>query len=122
MPPLLLVVEDEVPIREVLCSILEDEGYRAVGVGDGRAALAALAADRYDLILSDTMMPRLDGIALARALAADPSLRSIPLVLMSALRSAPINDVPHVAFITKPFDLYALLDTVEQVLQGAVGA
>ena len=122
MPPLLLVVEDEVPIREVLCSILEDEGYRAVGVGDGRAALAALAADRYDLVLSDTMMPRLDGIGLARALAADPGLRAIPVVLMSALRSVPARDVPHTAFITKPFDLYELLNTVERALKGRQSA
>jgi CheY-like chemotaxis protein len=118
----LLVVEDEVPIREVLCSILEDEGYRVVGVGDGRAALSALAADRFDLVISDTMMPRLDGIGLARSLAADPALRAIPLILMSALQSAPARDVPHVAFITKPFDLYRLLDTVEQALLGQLSA
>ena len=118
MPPLLLVVEDEVPIRAVLCSILEDEGYRAVGVGDGRAALAALATDRFDLVLSDTMMPRLDGVGLARALAADPDLRRIPIVLMSARRSTPAREVPHAAFLSKPFDLYELLDTVDRVLNG----
>jgi CheY-like chemotaxis protein len=119
---MLLVVEDEVPIREVLCSILEDEGYRVVGVGDGRAALAALAAERFDLVLSDTMMPRLDGVGLARALAADPGLRTIPLVLMSALRSGPAREVPHAAFLSKPFDLYELLDTVERILNGRQSA
>jgi CheY-like chemotaxis protein len=122
MVQMLLVVEDEVPIREVLCSILEEEGYRVVGVGDGRAALAALAADRFDLVLSDTMMPRLDGVGLARVLAADPGLRTIPVVLMSALRSLPTREVPHAAFLSKPFDLYELLDTVERVLHGRQSA
>ena len=116
MSLLLLVVEDEIPIREVLCSILEDEGYRVVGVGDGRAALAALAADRYDLILSDMMMPRLGGADLAQSLADDPALRAIPLILMSALKAAPMREIPHAAFLPKPFDLYHLLDTVDRVL------
>jgi CheY-like chemotaxis protein len=116
MSLLLLVVEDEIPIREVLCSILEDEGYRVVGVGDGQAALDALAADRFDLILSDTMMPRLDGVGLARSLASDPTFREIPLILMSALKSSPAHEVPHAAFLPKPFDLYELLDTVDRVL------
>jgi len=116
MSLLLLVVEDEIPIREVLCSILEDEGYRVVGVGDGRAALAALAADRYDLILSDMMMPRLGGADLAQSLADDPALRAIPLILMSALKAAPNHEVPRAAFLPKPFDLYDLLDTVDRVL------
>src|SRR6186997_224778 len=116
MSLLLLVVEDEIPIREVLCSILEDEGYRVVGVGDGRAALAALATDSYDLILSDTMMPRLNGVELARSLAADPAFQAIPLILMSALQSSPARGVPHAAFLPKPFDLFDLLDTVDRVL------
>lgn len=116
MSPLLLVVEDEIPIREVLCSILEDEGYRVVGVGDGQAALAALAADRFDLVISDAMMPRLSGLDLARSLAADPHLRTIPLILMSALQNMPARGVPHRAFLSKPFDLYDLLDTVGRVL------
>ncbi len=116
MSLLLLVVEDEIPIREVLCSILEDEGYEVVGVGDGRAALAALAAGHFDLVISDTMMPRLNGVELARSLASDPTFRAIPLILMSALRSQPAREVPHAAFLAKPFDLYELLDTVERVL------
>lgn len=116
MVPQLLIVEDEVPIREVVRAILEEEGYRVVAVGDGRAALAALAADRYHLVLSDMMMPHLDGVGLAKAMQARPELRTIPLILMSAVRPAQAQQVPHSAFIAKPFDLNDLLNTVERAL------
>ena len=112
----LLVVEDELPLREVLCAILEEEGYRVVAVADGRDALTALTDARYHLVLSDTMMPHLDGIELARAMHAEPGLRSIPLILMSAAGPTRARQVPHTAFIAKPFDLYELLDTVERAL------
>ena len=116
MPPQLLIVEDEVPIREVVRAILEEEGYRVVAVGDGRAALAALAADRYNLVLSDMMMPHLDGIGLAQEMQARPEFRAIPLILMSAVKPARTQQVPHTAFIAKPFDLNELLNTVERAL------
>jgi CheY-like chemotaxis protein len=112
----LLVVEDEIPIREIVRAILEEEGYRVVAVGDGRAALAALAADRYHLVLSDMMMPHLDGLGLAQAMQAEPNFRAIPLILMSAVKPARTQQVPHAAFIAKPFDLNDLLNTVERAL------
>ena len=116
MNRLLLVVEDESPIREVVRAVLEDEGYRVVTVPDGQAALAALAAERYDLVLSDMMMPRLDGAGLVRAMHADPNHRDIPVILMSAATGGAVRDIPHAAFIAKPFDLDELLQTVVRVL------
>ena len=112
----LLIVEDEAPIREVVRAILEEEGYRVVAVGDGRAALSALAADRYHLVISDMMMPHLDGIGLAQAMQAAPEFRAIPFILMSAARPARTQQVPYAAFIAKPFDLNDLLNTVERAL------
>ena len=118
MPRLLLVVEDEPSIADLLRLMLEGAGYQVAVVGDGRAALARLAAGPVDLALSDNMMPYLDGVGLARALAADPALRAIPLVLMSA-GPPPGDAAPHAAFLPKPFDLGKLLATVARALDEA---
>ena len=117
--PTILVVEDEEPIAELLRAVLEDEGYRVVTAADGRAALARLAEARPALVLSDVMMPHLDGRALARALHADPAHRALPLVLLSALGAASVAGVPHVAFVAKPFELDGLLTTVARLLHNA---
>ncbi len=112
MPPTILVVDDEDSIAALLRDLLEDEGYQVVTAGDGRAALDRLAAQPVALVLSDVMLPHLDGRALARAMHADPAQRAIPLVLVSAAGAAGVRDAPHAAFLRKPFDLDALLATV----------
>jgi CheY-like chemotaxis protein len=116
MGQVILVAEDEEAIAALLQALLEDAGYRVVVAGDGRAALDQLAAQRPHLVLSDVMMPRLDGRALARAMAADPAYRAIPLVLMSAAARIRAEEVPHAAFLAKPFDLDALLATIARLL------
>ena len=118
---MILVVDDELTLAELLRDVLEDEGHRVVTATDGREALACLAEDRPDLVLSDVMMPHLDGRELARALHADPSWQVIPLVLMSAAGATALNDVPYAAFIGKPFDLDVLLTTVTRLLAGHKG-
>lgn len=117
----ILIVDDDPPICEVLHDIFVEEGYRVVTAGDGRAALAALADDSYDLVLSDIMLPEVNGRDLARAMHTDPHLNAIPVVLMSAAGQALARGVPHAAFINKPFDLTDLLDTVERVLDTPMG-
>lgn len=116
MPRSILVVEDEPSIADLLAPALEAEGYRVEVAGDGRAALRRLAEERYDLVLSDIMMPYLDGLGLARAMRADPALRAIPLVLMSAVHQPPDGIVEYAAFLPKPFNLDRLLATVARAL------
>lgn len=116
MSPLILVVDDEFTIREVITSILTDEGYRVMTAGDGLSALDALAANSFDLVISDVMMPHLDGVGLAWAMHDQLSLRTIPVILISALQSAASREAPHVAFIGKPFDMQELLATVDHAL------
>lgn len=112
----LLVVEDEPSIADLLALVLEAEGYRVVVVGDGRAALRRLAEGGCDLVLSDVMLPYLDGLGLARAMDADPALHALPLVLMSAVHRPPDGVPPYAAFLPKPFDLDKLLDMVARLL------
>ena len=116
MPRLLLVVEDEPSIGDLLALILEGAGYQVAVAGDGQAALQRLAEARYDLVLSDVMLPFLDGAGLAAAMQADPALRDIPLILMSAVERNPARTAPHAAFLPKPFKYEQLLATVARVL------
>jgi CheY-like chemotaxis protein len=117
MGPTILVAEDEEALAELLRLLLEDEGYRVLVAANGHEALDRLKEHRPRLVLSDMMMPGLDGRALAQAMAADPDFRGIPLVLMSAVHERGAREVPHAAFVSKPFDIDALLATVARLLK-----
>lgn len=112
-----LVVEDEAAIAELLREMLEEEGYEVALAQDGRVALGLVMEARPDLVVSDVMMPVLDGRALCRILQADPRSRSIPIMLMSAARQ-PIADerCRPAAFVQKPFNLSALLMTIARLI------
>jgi signal transduction histidine kinase/DNA-binding response OmpR family regulator len=79
-----LLADDNADMREYVCRLLVDQGYEVEAVPDGEIALTAARRRAPDLVLSDIMMPGLDGIALLRELRSDPALRDIPVVLLSA--------------------------------------
>ncbi|MDR3566959.1 MAG: PAS domain-containing protein [Syntrophobacteraceae bacterium] len=81
--PRLLVADDNADMRQYLAHMLGSR-YDVRTVSDGQAALEAARQTRPDLILSDIMMPRLDGLGLLRTLRSDPTLRTIPVILLSA--------------------------------------
>jgi DNA-binding NtrC family response regulator len=121
-PVHLLLVEDEPDLRNTLRYNLKRAGYVVTDVGNGREALAALSgppADRgaVDVIVSDVMMPVLDGIALAKALRADPATRELPLLFLTAKG----DDADRLEgfrvgaddYLTKPFNLEELLARVQ---------
>jgi CheY-like chemotaxis protein len=113
-----LVVDDEFSIGEVLEAILTDEGYRVVTAINGNHAMERLAGNRVDLVLSDLMMPVMDGGALFKALRGDPRYSSIPFVLMCSLPEPNIADriSGYTAFLHKPFMVNDVLDVVAKVL------
>jgi CheY-like chemotaxis protein len=114
----ILVVDDDISIREVVAAVLQYHGYSAVTASNGKEAITYLEkGDLPDLILSDMMMPVMNGQELCRALLADRVYRSIPVVLMSAAFGARDMDAPgFAAFLTKPFDAKELLSTISRVL------
>ncbi len=79
-----LLADDNADMRDYVRRLLADQGYEVEAVGDGAAALAAVQRCKPDLVLTDVMMPLLDGFGLLRALRADPGLRDIPVLLLSA--------------------------------------
>jgi CheY-like chemotaxis protein len=115
--PLLLLVEDDTAIRESLVEVLELEGYRVQAFGDGVAALAWLSTgERPAMAAVDLVMPRLSGEELLRELRARPSLRDLPVVLMTAV--TPDKGLPAAdALLVKPFELAELLATVQRLVR-----
>lgn len=120
---LVLVVEDEFGITELLDAVLTEEGHRVLTAMNGKQGLEMLAAERPDLIFTDYMMPVMDGAAMLGAIAADPGLRDIPVVVMSSMPEMTIAErcSGYVTFMRKPFKLFQLLDVVERVLGGGEG-
>jgi CheY-like chemotaxis protein len=113
----ILVVEDEMVLAEMLRLVFEDAGYRVSTAANGREALKRLEQERPDLVLSDVMMPVLDGHGLYAALQAGAAQPPIPIVLMSAAGPRVLRtDERPAAFIQKPFDVDQLLATVAAII------
>src|SRR6185436_2519219 len=81
--PRVLIADDNADMREYLARILGHH-YRVEVAADGHAALDRIRADAPDLVLSDVMMPNLDGFGLLGAIRGDEDTRSLPIVLLSA--------------------------------------
>lgn len=109
-----LVVEDDRDIAALLRFVLEDAGYQVCEASDGREALHLLAQVQPAVVLSDIVMPIMSGIELARAMRQDSALRSIKVVLMSAMQQ-PAPEVVYDAFIAKPFNVDHVLATLARL-------
>ena len=85
LPAQILLIDDDPWIVRMVTSVLKKRGHRIVAAGDGEEGLERALALRPDLIISDIMMPKLDGWALLRALRAHPELAQTPVLLLTAL-------------------------------------
>jgi CheY-like chemotaxis protein len=115
-----LVVDDEVAIAKLLDDVLSDEGYRVLVAGNGRQALELVAVERPAIVLTDFMMPVMDGAALVRALRDDAQWKTVPIVLMSSMpeETAAERCPGYTAFVRKPFNIYDIVDTVAAMIAG----
>lgn len=115
----ILIVEDEKNIRELLKDIL-DPYYNVNEAVDGEKALSTIAMNTPDIIISDILMPNLDGIGLIEKLKADPTTAHIPIINISAKNSLEdhINAYQHGAdlYITKPFHPRHVLTIVQNLI------
>jgi len=113
-----LVVDDEFGTVEVLVAALEDAGYRVLTAANGRRALERLEENKPDLVVSDFMMPLMDGAALVRAIRSDPQFRDIPVIMMSAAPETALRKRldGYEAFLRKPFRVPALLELIASLL------
>jgi len=79
----ILVVDDEIEIRQLLQEILTRAGYQVITAADGRDALPMTLTDKPDLIITDIRMPRLDGLTLCRALRTQKDTQHIPILILT---------------------------------------
>jgi CheY-like chemotaxis protein len=122
-PVKVLVVDDEPALRDVLTILFEDEGYDVITARNGAEALAAVASMRPTIVVTDIMMPVMDGIALCHALAADPATATLPVVMFSAGRNDPrLEGLPIAAFLPKPMNFATLLQIVDALTDGMTTA
>ncbi|MFQ5947318.1 MAG: response regulator transcription factor [Acidimicrobiia bacterium] len=113
-----LVVDDEPMVREVVVRYLERDGFRVHEAGDGRAALEALAAHRFDLVVLDLMLPVVDGIDVLRAIRRHDQ---VPVILLTA-RDDELDRVLGLElgaddYVVKPFSPRELAARVRSVLR-----
>jgi len=116
----ILVAEDSITSRMLLKGILESAGYRVKTAVDGMEAFTALRAERFDLVVSDVEMPRLNGFDLTARIRADKKLAELPVVLVTALESREDRergiDVGANAYLIKSsFDQSNLLEAVRRL-------
>ncbi|HZV06945.1 MAG TPA: response regulator [Gemmataceae bacterium] len=119
----ILVVDDRAGNREFLVTLLGYAGHRLLGAGDGAEALALAANQHPDLVITDILMPTMDGYEFVRQLRADPNIAATPVIFYTAhylertaRRLASAGGVVHV--LTKPCEPEVILRTVEAALQG----
>ena len=119
--PRILLVEDNPANLELMSYLLGSFGYHAATATDGRAGLDAAWGETFDLIVCDVHMPGIDGYEVARRLKADPALRKVPLVAVTALAMVGDRDKVLAAgfdgYIAKPIDPETFVRQVEAYLQ-----
>lgn len=118
---MVLVVDDEFGTVEVLVAALEDAGYRVLTAANGRRALERIEENKPDLVVSDFMMPLMDGATLVQAMHSNPEYRDIPVIMMSAAPEAALRKHldGYAAFLRKPFRLQALLELISAIFARA---
>lgn len=115
-----LLVEDEAAVALLISISLEDEGREVVVRPNGRKGLDVMREGGFDIVVTDFMMPALDGMEMMRAMRADGI--TVPIVLISAVSEARIpghDDGLHQGFLQKPYHENRLIEVVEQLLTDA---
>jgi CheY-like chemotaxis protein len=119
--PTVLVVDDDPVIQKLLQVNFEMEGYTVLTASDGLEGLERARADTPDVIICDIMMPRMDGLEVARTLKGDPATAGIPILLLSAKAQQADVAAGQASgaddYVTKPFDPLDLLQRVAGLLQ-----
>ncbi len=115
----ILVAEDDKALNWLVCSYLKDSGYAVVPCFDGQEALNALEEQFFDMIISDIMMPNVDGYELAKAVRAQDA--KVPILFMTALDEKPSKQYGYKLgiddYVVKPFDAEILMLRVGALLR-----
>lgn len=120
IPPVVLIAEDEEPIAQAIAFIIEDLGYTPEIAHHGKQALELARSDHPALIITDLMMPQMDGAELIRAIHEDATRQNHeapPIILMTAAGKHYMESVGADAFLPKPFDINQVEELVDHYLR-----
>ena len=116
----ILIVEDNLDMREVLHLYLKTEGFDVVVASDGREGLYLARAEKPDLIITDLHMPNLDGLTLVKELRTEPAFKDTPIIVFTAFsredRDSAIRAGANRA-VDKPTHFDSLIDDVQELLE-----
>jgi len=119
----ILLVDDDVTLRELLADALEREGFTVLRAGNGEEGVSAALAGKPDLVISDIVMPEMNGWELCETLRTLPSTKAVPFLFLSSLDQTPEKllalRLGADDYLTKPFHLATILSRV-QLLIGRV--
>lgn len=119
----ILLAEDEDSMRTYLARALENAGYEVVAVDRGTHAIPLLTNDHFDLLLSDIVMPEMDGIELAqRCNEISPDTKVMFITGFAAVTLKASREQPNAKVLSKPFHLRDLVLEVERVLDDRISA
>ena len=113
---LVLLVDDEFDILSTYSMLFEYSGFRVATAANGRLALAAAALEQPAIVVSDFMMPAMDGADLCRAWRADDKLQAIPFILCSAGIVRDHATIAYDSFFRKPVPIDMLIKEVRRLL------
>lgn len=117
----ILVTEDDKPLRALVSSALTSNGYEVTSCSDGEEALAAMERQNFDILITDVMMPAMDGFELAKRVRENDKM--LPILFMTALDDKPSMqkgfDLGIDDYLVKPFDIEILLMRVKALLRRA---
>jgi DNA-binding response OmpR family regulator len=111
-----LLVDDDPNLLHAFLRILEAEGFRTLTAPNGESALAIACAERPDIIVTDYMMPDVDGIELCRRLKSNGATLDIPVVMLTAAYPLPSSGNGWNALLTKPVGVPELLAVIKSLL------
>jgi adenylate cyclase len=115
MGPLVLVVDDNEDVRQVTGACLRLAGYEVAAARDGAEALKAMRSERPAVVVLDLMMPGTTGYKVRHEMQADPELREVPVVIVTAMGD--VHDLPGCTVLRKPIEPDRLLRAVSHCLR-----
>jgi two-component system chemotaxis response regulator CheY len=114
-----MTVDDSKTMRDMVAYTLRAAGFEVAQAEDGRQALTLLAGTKVDVIITDLNMPVMDGVALIRALRADPKWRALPILMLTtesdATKKAEGRSAGATGWLVKPFVPEKLIEVVNRV-------
>ena len=116
----ILLVDDDPYMMDILTAILTSEGYEIEPAGDGEEALQKIADAKPDVIVTDVMLPKLDGWKLCKKVKGNPETKMIPILIMTA-KGEQMSELMSYesgadAYISKPFQNKDLVNSIKQLL------